>query len=468
MLAAIAAGAAVVGAGVGLLLGGIVNLRSSATAELRSGALLAQVTAVERSVIDAETGLRGYVITGSETFLSPLRAAQRALPGEATALVRAAERQHDQAPAARALTDDARAYMAGYVPQVLALVRTNPARARSYAVTLSGKRRVDAIRSRTGNLERTFGGQQASRQHSATSTAGDDITYGIIVLVFLVLLTVAIEGVLGRLLLSRQRALRRSRKTAQTLQTALLPLLVPEVPGCDLAIRFAPAGVGDVVGGDFYDVFELDAPNRWAVVVGDVCGKDAAAAATTAVARWTLRSASLLTPTPTDALRHLNEVMLRRRQRSLFATIVYLLLEIDADEVAVTVACAGHPPPIVLAAGRPPMPVAARGDFLGIWPEVRLHVSEVRLAPGDMIVAYTDGATDFSAAPLDPLERFLRDVDTSSAASVAAAVEARALADRPVPRDDVAVVAIQFNGTDRAEPFTVSASKQVIGRAPSG
>ena len=63
MLAAIAAGAAIVGAGVGLLLRGIVNLRSSSTAELRSGALLARVIAVERSVIDAETGLRGYLIT---------------------------------------------------------------------------------------------------------------------------------------------------------------------------------------------------------------------------------------------------------------------------------------------------------------------------------------------------------------------------------------------------------------------
>src|ERR1700691_4145997 len=110
----------------------------------------------------------------------------------------------------------------------------------------------------------------------------------------------------------------------------------------------------------------LDAPNRRAVVVGDVCGKGAEAAATTAVARWTLRSASLLTSTPTEALRHLNDVMRRRRQRFLFATTAYLLLEIGPDEVHVTVACAGPPPPIILAAGKPPAPATARGDLVGV------------------------------------------------------------------------------------------------------
>jgi sigma-B regulation protein RsbU (phosphoserine phosphatase) len=238
------------------------------------------------------------------------------------------------------------------------------------------------------------------------------------------------------------------------LQTSLLPLVIPEIPGCDLAIRFAPAGAGEVVGGDFYDVFQLDAPNRFAVIVGDVCGKGAVAAATTAVARWTLRSASLLTATPSDALRRLNEVMLRRRQRLLFATITYLLLEVGADEARVTVACAGHPPPIVLASGRPPVPVDARGDLLGIWPEVRLQTTEIRIAPGDLIVAYSDGATDFAPWPVQPLELFLLDADTADADAVAAAIEGRALSGRSAPRDDIAVVAVRFHGiaaTDAAD-----------------
>ena len=462
VFAAIAGGAAIVGVGVGVLLVGITDLRSGADTTLRSSALLEQVITVERSVLDAETGLRGYVITGAGTFLAPLRTAQRALPGESAALAQASEQdEHAYVTAVHSLNAAVRSYMATYVPSVLAMMRTDPARARTYAVTLAGKQRVDAIRDLTDRLERAVAAQQSSRQRAASATAGDDIAYGIIVLVVLVLLTLVSQGVFGRLYLSRERALRRSRETANALQTSLLPLAIPQLPGCDLAIRFTPAGAGEIVGGDFYDVFELDAPNRFAVIVGDVCGKGAVAAATTAVARWTLRSASLLTATPTDALRHLNEVMLRRRQRSLFATITYLLLDIAADHVSVTVACAGHPPPILLASEQPPAPVAARGDLVGIWPEVRLQTSEIRLVPGDLIVAYSDGATDFAPGPIQPLEQFLLEVDTSNAASVAAAIEGRALRGRPTPRDDIAIVAIQFHGT----PATDAASDGVRGAA---
>ena len=445
VLAVIVLGSALVGVGVGLLLVGIVNLRSSADATQRSSALLEQVITVEGSVVNAETGLRGYIITGASIFLAPLRTAQAALPAETSRLLMLGARDHDL-PAARRLGADARGFLTGYVQHTLRLMRADPAGARTYAVTLTGKRLVDAIRGQASGLEVALSAQQAARTRDANGTAGDDITYGVIILVALVLLTLLIEGVFGRLLLSREAALRRSRETSRMLQTSLLPLAIPELPSCRLAIRFTPAGAGGLVGGDFYDVFALDAPNRWAVVVGDVCGKGAEAAATTAVARWTLRSGSLLTATPTDALRHLNEVMRRRRPRFLFATIVYLLLEIDADELRVTVVCAGHPPPIVLAPGRPPTAVSARGDLVGVWPALRLTTAEVRLAPGELIVAYTDGATDFSSGPHEPLERFLGDVDATTPESVAAAIEGRALSGRPTPRDDIAVVAIRFDG----------------------
>jgi serine phosphatase RsbU (regulator of sigma subunit) len=446
VVAAIAGGAAVVGVGVGLLLVGIIDLRSDAGTALRSGALLDRVIAVESSVVDVETGLRGYVITQAAVFLAPLRSAERALPHQTRALRQAAAREHDYASSAQRLGAAGENYSETYVPKVLALTRTDPARARSYAVTLVGKQRVDAIRGQAADLEHALAAQEASRQRAASATANDDIRYGVAVLIVLVLLTLVSQGLFGRLFLSRQRALIASRRTARDLQTSLLPLAIPDLPGCDLAIRFTPAGLGDVVGGDFYDIFELDAPNRFAVIIGDVCGKGAVAAATTAVARWTLRSGSLLTETPTDALRHLNEVMLRRRQQFLFATITYLLLEIGPEAVRVTVVCAGHPPPIVLASKQAPAPVSAHGDLIGIWPQVRLTTSEISLAPGDLIVAYSDGATDFSSDPIEPLERFLLDADTSSADSVATSIEARALAGRPTPRDDIAVVAIQFHG----------------------
>jgi serine phosphatase RsbU (regulator of sigma subunit) len=74
--------------------------------------------------------------------------------------------------------------------------------------------------------------------------------------------------------------------------------------------------------------------------------------------------------------------------------------------VNVTIARAGHPPLIVLTSAQAPAPVAARGDLVGVWSQVRLQTSEIWLAPGDLIVAYSDGATDFSSGA-SPAARML-------------------------------------------------------------
>ena len=76
---------------------------------------------------------------------------------------------------------------------------------------------------------------------------------------------------------------------ARTLQESLLPPQLPDIPGIEVAARYTAAGEGIDVGGDFYDVFDVDG-GGWSVVIGDVCGKGADAAALTALARYTLRA----------------------------------------------------------------------------------------------------------------------------------------------------------------------------------
>ncbi len=619
VLLAVGAGAAAVAVGVALLLAGIINLRDSADATLRSDTYLVRVINVERSVVDAETGLRGYVLTGDTSFLAPMVQAQVQLPAEAAALEDEANRENAYVSQAHELFEAARDYMRTYVVSQLALMARDPSTARSFAATLAGKRVVDGIRERAAALERLVSARQAARERAAHSSANRAVADGIVVLVLLTLLTVLLGGILGRLLVGRERARERSsfmaeaskqldraatidqtletfvtfvdgrlaeccivralaghafepltptaqasgghaallalgeadevaaavgraratataeavttaesltigdgdhavqalavagmargrlvteavllrhggawrpdqiedatelasrlalavqaralqaeteaqyvrsERTALTLQQSLVPRVLPEISGCELAVRFTPAGEGDLVGGDFYDVFPVG-PNRWAIVVGDVCGKGAEAAAVTAMARWTLRSLSGAPVAPPDALGFLNDAMLRQDFDGRFITLAYLLVTVRAGEAHVIAACGGHPAPILVPASGEPAPLDVRGDLIGIWPDARLESVELNLGPGDALIVYTDGVTDLGPEPPQPPERALRGhAPNASAATLARALEEHALRSSERRRDDVAVLALRFIGERAAGETTPGA-----------
>ncbi len=119
VIAAVAAGGAVVAIGVALLLGNIVHLRSTADATLRTGGYLTATINLEGLVLDAETGVRGYVITGRQLFLAPEHNAQSQLPAATAALQRAAAADQGAFETQTAsLINSVRSYMADYVPAV--------------------------------------------------------------------------------------------------------------------------------------------------------------------------------------------------------------------------------------------------------------------------------------------------------------------------------------------------------------
>src|SRR4051795_5797025 len=97
---------------------------------------------------------------------------------------------------------------------------------------------------------------------------------------------------------------------AHTLQVALVPDPVPLAPGWDVAALYRPAGETTEAGGDFYDMVRTD--DGWLVVIGDVAGKGAQAASLTGLARYTLRTAAMLTGDPAAALAALNAGLMRR------------------------------------------------------------------------------------------------------------------------------------------------------------
>src|SRR5206468_1822702 len=132
------------------------------------------------------------------------------------------------------------------------------------------------------------------------------------------------------LALDNARLFRERSRIARTLQESLLPPMLPELPGLDLAARFRAAGNGLEVGGDFYDLFETGA-STWAVAIGDVCGKGSEAAAITALARYTVRAAAMRQDAPSQILSLLNEALLRQRTDRRFCTVLYGRLERNGD-----------------------------------------------------------------------------------------------------------------------------------------
>ena len=228
---------------------------------------------------------------------------------------------------------------------------------------------------------------------------------------------------------------------ARTLQGSLLPRELPDIPGVELAARYVAAGAGNEVGGDFYDCFATDAGD-WALVIGDVCGKGAEAAALTALARYTVRAAALQSRSPSAILHRLNEALLRDRLDYRFCTVLYVSLTPREHGVSACLTAGGHPLPFVLRAGGEVESVGTPGSLLGIVDPPELAEQRVELAPGDALVLFTDGVTeaDRDAGP----ERFAARLATwreLDAAGIAAAVEREALeVQGGVARDDVAVV----------------------------
>jgi CHASE3 domain sensor protein len=441
---AVGAGALLVALGVTLLLVNTIKLHRSASATTRSDAYLVSVISLERYVVDAETGLRGYVITGAPVFLQPTQAAQQGYAKARAALARAAAADGAFGADASRLERAADAYMNGYLPRTLSLAAHSSSAARTYTLTLHGKQMVDAVRARTATLESLVSARERSRQGTARTDAGHATAEAILVLVFLTVATLLLGVFLGYLVLSRDRARRRSERTVEVLRQSLLPTSMPTIPGCELAVRFSPAEAAELVGGDFYDAFPV-ADGHWAIIVGDVCGKGAEAAAVTAMARWTLRSLASASVAPDEAMRFLNRAMLGQDLGGRFITLAYLLLTLEDGSARASLACAGHPPPILVPASGEPWLLPARGTLLGIWDDIALGTTELALEHGDTILLYTDGVSDAGPGPQRLPTEALRDRPRGADADqLAGALEHYAHLPREAQRDDIAIVAVQF------------------------
>jgi serine phosphatase RsbU (regulator of sigma subunit)/anti-sigma regulatory factor (Ser/Thr protein kinase) len=180
---------------------------------------------------------------------------------------------------------------------------------------------------------------------------------------------------------------------AQALQASLLPPDLPSVAEASFGARYAAAGAGNDVGGDFYDVFALPGGD-WAVAIGDVCGKGAEAAAITGLARNVMRLLAREGRSPTAVLRRLNSAILELGDRSRFCTANLATVSCRPDGLLLHLSSAGHPPPVLIAEDGSASFVGTSGDLLGVLDDVTIADDEVVLRPGEALVFYTDGVTE--------------------------------------------------------------------------
>lgn len=261
------------------------------------------------------------------------------------------------------------------------------------------------------------------------------------------------QAVAGRIAssLDNQRLNEQQRLIAQTLQRSLLPASLPDIPGIEIAVRYWPAGEATEVGGDFYDVFALETDKHWALVIGDVCGTGPAAAALTGLARHSIRGSAWHGDSPAEVLGALNHAVLRSEAQS-FLTATYAVLDTSGVRPELTVACGGHPLP-VHATSLTATAIGTPGTLLGMYERVSFHPQSTPLDHGDIVVFYTDGATDVRPPNSLTAAEFTRLVDQAAAPGGTA----EAIADRihgaleavlPLNRrdDDIALLVLRVAG----------------------
>lgn len=264
-----------------------------------------------------------------------------------------------------------------------------------------------------------------------------------------------VEDLAGRAALAVDNGLLYESRSqvARALQQTLLPPALPEIPGVDLGARYRVAEAGIEIGGDFYDVFESD--GQWLVVIGDVCGKGPAAAAVTGLFRHTLRAVVPGESSPAAVLAATNDAILDQIDDTRFATATMVALRPGRGRADLTVACGGHPRPVLVRRDGPVERVDVTGTLLGVLPDPVLRDTDLSLGPGDALVLYTDGVTEARDGPVQFGEnRLVEALEGAGADSSAVAVVDRVFAavdafrDGDSPADDIAVLVVRVPSVD--------------------
>ncbi len=246
--------------------------------------------------------------------------------------------------------------------------------------------------------------------------------------------------------ISHAQRFEQQRDMVQTLQHSLLPDRLPDHPDLELAARYLPEESGTRVGGDWYDAVALD-DHRIALMIGDVVGHGLPAATRMGELRTALRAYTVEGHEPGRALQRLERLVQATIEPQMVATV--LLAVLDLHTRSITLARAGHPPPLVRGRDGTVRALDSGSTLpLGISADQTVSDFTYALADGETILLYTDGLIERRTEPLDAgINRLMMALGGGPGTPQATCdrVLERLIGSQP-PSDDVAILAVYLRG----------------------
>lgn len=241
-------------------------------------------------------------------------------------------------------------------------------------------------------------------------------------------------------------ALERERSVASTLQRALLPSRLPEIPGMRFDAAYITPSDGPEIGGDWFDVFRLS-ERHVGLSIGDVAGHGLRAAITMGALRQTIRAAARIAHVPSRVLQHANR-MVCLDDPGTIVTAFYGVF--DRHEQTLTYAFAGHPPPIVIEMDGSLTMLPGDGLMLGIDAEATFSDRRRVFENGSSFVLYTDGIIEARRDYLAGLDAFQEAISAEAhypSLNMADGIQLRVF-DGISPHDDSAVLVVSMLGLE--------------------
>jgi sigma-B regulation protein RsbU (phosphoserine phosphatase) len=197
-----------------------------------------------------------------------------------------------------------------------------------------------------------------------------------------------------------RRSLENELEMAGAVQRSLLPQQSPVFPHLEIAAFSRPA---QIVGGDYFDFFPF-ADNRQGVAISDVAGHGMSSSLIMASLQTMLRTLTQEHESLAELVARINRLCIHNIQFTTFVTL--FLASFDPEARRLTYCNAGHNPPMLLRAGADGRGaiewLSPTGAAVGLTEESTYRDETTDLAPGDVLVLYTDGITETT----DPLGDF--------------------------------------------------------------